>query len=152
LANQLNVAAATQRQALNAIVFLYRRVLDQPIEGQLEPVRAKRQPSPPVVMTKAEVQRVLGQMQGTHLLMAKLPFVEYLHTISSKSPITRASSSSATREIFSGFQAQIIRMTFFEAIRCGKNELITWHLGTQLRFAYFSDGGGLMNIINRYNL
>ena len=74
MANQLNVAAATQRQALNAIVFLYRRVLDQPIEGQLEPVRAKRQPSPPVVMTKAEVQQVLGQMQGAHLLMAKLPY------------------------------------------------------------------------------
>ena len=61
-------------QALNAIVFLYRRVLDQPIEGQLEPVRAKRRPSPPVVMTKAEIQRVLGQMQGTHLLMAKIHY------------------------------------------------------------------------------
>jgi integron integrase len=57
---------------LNAIVFLYRRVLDQPIEGQLEPVRAKWRPSPPVVMTKGEVQWVLGHMQGTHLLMAKL--------------------------------------------------------------------------------
>ncbi len=72
LATHLHVAAATQRQALNAIVFLYRRVLDLPIEGQLEPVRAKRRPSPPMVMTKGEVQRVLGYMQGTHLLMAKL--------------------------------------------------------------------------------
>jgi hypothetical protein len=43
-------------------------LLDQPIEEQLEPMRAKRRPSPPVVMTKAEVQRVLGQMQGTHML------------------------------------------------------------------------------------
>jgi site-specific recombinase XerD len=72
LATHLHVAAATQRQALNAIVFLYRRVLDQPIEGQLEPVRSKRRPSPPVVMTMAEVQRVFGQMLGTHLLMAKM--------------------------------------------------------------------------------
>jgi len=72
LATHLHVAAATQRQALNAIVFLYRRVLDQPTEEQLEPVRAKRRPSPPVVMTKAEGQQVLGQMQGTHLLMAKM--------------------------------------------------------------------------------
>ena len=72
LATHLHVAAATQRQALNAIVFLYRRVLDQPIEGQLKPVRAKRRPSPPVVMTMAEIQRVLGQMLGTHLLMAKM--------------------------------------------------------------------------------
>jgi integron integrase len=72
LATYLQVAAATQRQALNAIVFLYRRVLDQPIEGQMEPVRDRRRPSPPAVMTKAEIQRVLGQMQGTHLLMAKM--------------------------------------------------------------------------------
>jgi integrase len=47
-------------------------VLDLPIEGQIEPVRAKRHPRPPVLMTKTEVQGVLGQMQGTHLLMAKL--------------------------------------------------------------------------------
>jgi hypothetical protein len=67
-----HVAASTQRQALNAIVFLYRRVLDRPIEGQLEQMRARRRPSPPVVMTMAEVQRVLGQMQGTHLFMAKM--------------------------------------------------------------------------------
>jgi integron integrase len=72
LATYLQVAAATQRQALNAIVFLYRRVLDQPIEGQMEPVRDRRRPSPPAVMTKAEIQRVLGQMQGTHLLTAKM--------------------------------------------------------------------------------
>jgi len=72
LATHLHVSAATQSQALNAIVFLYRRVLALPIEGQIEPVRAKRHPRPPVVMTKTEVQRVLGQMQGTHLLMAKM--------------------------------------------------------------------------------
>jgi len=72
LATHLHVSAATQSQALNAIVFLYRRVLDLPIVGQIEPVRAKRHPRPPVVMTKTEVQRVLGQMQGTHLLMAKM--------------------------------------------------------------------------------
>lgn len=72
LATSLSVSAATQRQALNAIVFLYRRVLDQPVEDQLEPVRAKRRAGPPVVMTKAEVQRVLAQLPGTHLLMAKM--------------------------------------------------------------------------------
>ncbi len=46
LATSLNVSAATQRQALNAIVFLYRRVLDQPVADQLEPVRAKRRAQP----------------------------------------------------------------------------------------------------------
>jgi len=72
LATERKVSASTQRQALNAIIFLYRRVLDQPIEEQIEPTRAKRHPRPPVVMTKGEIQRVLAHMQGIHLLMAKM--------------------------------------------------------------------------------
>ena len=71
LAVEGRVSAATQRQALNAIIFLYRRVLDRPIEEKLEMVRTKRRSRPPVVMTKSEVKRVLGQMKGLHLLMAK---------------------------------------------------------------------------------
>lgn len=72
LATERKVSDSTQRQALNAIIFLYRHVLDQPIEGQIEPTRAKRHPRPPVVMTKTEVQRVFAHMQGIHLLMAKM--------------------------------------------------------------------------------
>ena len=72
LATERKVSASTQRQALNAIIFLYRHVLDQPIAEQIEPTRAKRHPRPPVVMTKNEVRRVLAQMQGIHLLMAKM--------------------------------------------------------------------------------
>jgi len=72
LASHLKVSASTQRQALNAIVFLYRDVLNQPIQGEIAPVRAKRHTRVPVVMTQGEVQKVLGEMNGTHLLMAKL--------------------------------------------------------------------------------
>jgi len=72
LATERKVSASTQRQALNAIIFLYRRVLDQPMIEQIEPTRAKRKPRLPVVMTKNEVRRVLAQMQGIHLLMAKI--------------------------------------------------------------------------------
>ncbi len=72
LATKERVAAATQRQALNAIVFLYRDVLLKPIEGQIAPIRSKRHPHVPVVMTQAEVKRVLSFMSRTHLLMAKL--------------------------------------------------------------------------------
>lgn len=72
LASNGKVSASTQRQALNAIVFLYRDVLDQPIQGEIAPVRAKRHSRVPVVMTQEEVQRVLREMNGTHLLMAKL--------------------------------------------------------------------------------
>ena len=72
LASHGKVSASTQRQALNALIFLYRQVLDLPIEGEITPIRAKRHPPVPVVMTIGEVQRVFAEMGGTHLLMAKL--------------------------------------------------------------------------------
>jgi hypothetical protein len=55
LATQGQVSASTQRQALNAIIFLHRHVLDQPIEDRLEPVKAKRHARPPTVMTQSEI-------------------------------------------------------------------------------------------------
>ena len=72
LATHDKVSASTQRQALNAIIFLYRHVIDQPIEDQFEPVKAKKHTRPPVVMTQSEVSRVMSNMEGTHLLMAKI--------------------------------------------------------------------------------
>ena len=74
LATNGKVAAATQRQALNAIVFFYRDVLLKPLEGEIAPIRAKRHARVPVVMTQAEVKRVLSYMSRTHLLMAKLMY------------------------------------------------------------------------------
>jgi integron integrase len=71
-AMERKVSASTQNQAFNALIFLYRDVLDRPIEGKIEAVRAKRHPRLPVVMTQEEVQRVFAEMKGTHLLMAKL--------------------------------------------------------------------------------
>lgn len=53
-------------------MFLYRAVLDQPIEGKIEPVRARRHPRLPVIMAQDEVRRVLAEIKGTHLFMAKL--------------------------------------------------------------------------------
>ncbi len=72
LATELKVSASTQRQALNAIVFLYTKVLDLPVAEDIAHVRAKKQQRPPVVLTKSEVQLVFAQMQGNHLLMAKI--------------------------------------------------------------------------------
>ena len=72
LATNGNVAVSTQRQALNALVFLYRDVLDQPLDGKIAPVRSKRKPSPPTVLTQEEIQQVLRMISGTHALMAKL--------------------------------------------------------------------------------
>ncbi len=72
LAVQGNVSASTQRQVLNAIIFLYRDVLDIPVEEDIEPIKARQHRHLPVVMTQNEVKRVLDQMQGTHALMAKI--------------------------------------------------------------------------------
>jgi integron integrase len=73
LATDGKVAAATQRQALNAIVFLYRDVLDIEL-GSFAPVRSKKHRKPPTVLTQDEVARMLGAMEGTHRLMAQLTY------------------------------------------------------------------------------
>jgi len=71
LATESKVAASTQRQALNAIIFLYREVLDIEL-GDITPVRSKKQRRPPTVLTQGEVQQILRVMEGTHRVMAQL--------------------------------------------------------------------------------
>jgi integron integrase len=72
LAVRGGVAASTQNQALNALVFLYREVLDRPLVGLDDLVRAKRPRRLPVVLSRGEVHRLLGEMQGIQWLMASL--------------------------------------------------------------------------------
>jgi len=72
LATEGQVSASTQRQALNALIFLYRDVLLTPLAAEIAPVRSKRRQSPPTVLTQAEVQRLLAAITGRHALMAKL--------------------------------------------------------------------------------
>ncbi len=72
LVTEGQVSASTQRQALNAIVFLYREVLHKPLDDKIAPIRSKRQQRPPTVLTQEEVQSLLQIMSGTHALMAKL--------------------------------------------------------------------------------
>ena len=72
LASDKNVAPATQNQALNAIVFLYREVLALELGsiGKIE--RPTRQPKVPTVLTKDEVRRVLGAVAAEHQLACQL--------------------------------------------------------------------------------
>lgn len=72
LAVEDQVAASTQNQALNALVFLYRHVLYQDLEGDINPIRAKAPDRLPVVLTRAEVRALMDELSGTHLLMAKI--------------------------------------------------------------------------------
>lgn len=72
LAVQDRVSASTQAQALCALLFLYRHVLDDPLPWLDEIVRARRRRRPPEVLTRGEVRRVLGCMEGTPRLIAGL--------------------------------------------------------------------------------
>jgi len=68
------VSANTQKQALNALVFLYHRVLQKPL-GQFRDIeRPKRPQRRPLVLSKEEVERILRVMSGTHQLIATLLF------------------------------------------------------------------------------
>ncbi|MFH0781178.1 MAG: tyrosine-type recombinase/integrase [Pseudomonadota bacterium] len=66
------MSASTQRQALNALVFLYRDVIDKPLAEEIAPVRSQCRQRPPTVLTQTEVQRLLAAITGKHALMAKL--------------------------------------------------------------------------------
>ena len=74
LASDRDVAASTQKQALNALVFLYRHVLDQPLAQGMDPRKASRGMRPPTVLTEEEVSRLLDAMEGVHRLMAQLMY------------------------------------------------------------------------------
>ncbi len=74
LAVERQVSPGTQNQALNALVFMYRHVLERPLEELQGVVRAKRKQRLPVVLTVQEVRAVLKQLQGVYWLTACLMY------------------------------------------------------------------------------
>jgi integron integrase len=72
LAVQRKVAASTQNQALSALVFLYRHVLHQDIDGHIDAVRAKQSRYLPTVLTHEEAIAVLSQLSGTYQLVSQI--------------------------------------------------------------------------------
>jgi integron integrase len=72
LAIDRNVAASTQNQALCALLFLYRDVLNAPVPRIDEIEHAKKPVRLPVVFTENEVQRLLGRLTGVRWLVASL--------------------------------------------------------------------------------
>ena len=66
LAAQRNVAASTQNQALSALLFLYREVLGLQLEWVDDFERARRPARVPLVLSKAEAQRVLAAAPVKH--------------------------------------------------------------------------------------
>jgi integron integrase len=72
LARERDVAAATQNQALAALLFLYKEALGTPLPWLTQLERAKRPVHVPSVLSREEVTRLLAAMQGTKWLMASL--------------------------------------------------------------------------------
>ncbi|MDP7062448.1 MAG: integron integrase [Planctomycetota bacterium] len=72
LATKRGVGASTQNQALAALLFLYKELLDKDLPWLNGIVRAKRPRRLPVVMTPKEVQVVLSEMTGTAQLIASV--------------------------------------------------------------------------------
>jgi len=74
LAITAKVAASTQNQALNAILFLYREVLKISLPWLEDVQRAKRPKHLPVVLTRDEVKRTLAGLECTVWLIAALTY------------------------------------------------------------------------------
>ena len=72
LATDARVAASTQNQALSALLFLYREVLQVDLPWLDGVVRAKRPKHVPVVLTENEVRALLAQLEGTRWLIVSL--------------------------------------------------------------------------------
>ncbi len=83
LAVQGHVAASTQNQGLNALVFLYANVLDRPLGDCKGIVRAKRPQRLPVVLTPAEVAAMLSKLRGIYWLIACLQYGSGLRLLES---------------------------------------------------------------------
>ena len=64
LAGEGHVSASTQNQALSGILFLYNKVLEEDIGRVGEVIRARKPKHLPVVLTRAEVTRILVRLEG----------------------------------------------------------------------------------------
>ena len=72
LANERQVSPATHRQALNALLFLYRQVLDQDLPWLQSIGRPPERKRIPVVLTVTEVQAILALVDGVEGVLARL--------------------------------------------------------------------------------
>lgn len=72
LASEQNVSASTQNQALGALLFLYRYVLEDPLPWLKDVIRATRPSRLPVVLTPEEVRRVMSRLAGPAHLVSLL--------------------------------------------------------------------------------
>ena len=68
------VSPATQNVAMNALVFLYKKVFRLPLGDAIDAVKAKSKLSIPVVCTRDQVRQIIGRMDGVPQLIVKLMY------------------------------------------------------------------------------
>ncbi len=83
LAVEGHVAASTQNQALNAIVFLYKQVLKQDIADFSDFKRAKRPAKRPLVLNEDEIDQLFKHIAGVYFIIAKLLYGSGLRLLES---------------------------------------------------------------------
>jgi len=66
LALDLNVSASTQNQAVSALLFLYRHVLNLDLDEPVDALRVRRPERVPAVMTREEALAVINTMSGKY--------------------------------------------------------------------------------------
>lgn len=72
LANKQNVSRAAQNQALQAILFIYKNIINKDI-GWIEKIKfAQRKKHLPTVLNKPEIEAIFGKLEGNTLLISKL--------------------------------------------------------------------------------
>ena len=74
LAAERKVAVSTSNQALSAILFLYRTVLQMDVQLPPDLSKASRPKRLPTVLTHAEAMQIIGRMRGASRLMAKIMY------------------------------------------------------------------------------
>jgi integrase len=110
LAVEGNVSPSTQNQAMNALVFLYKKVLQQPLDGRIDAVRTRKKQNIPVVLTRKAAREWQWQYVFPSGKLSKDPQSGYTrrHHID-PSVINKAIKSAAKR---AGIQKRISSHTF----------------------------------------
>lgn len=74
LATEKHVSASTQNQALSALLFLYKQVLEIELDWLTDVVRAKRPKRLPVVLSRPQLEQLFSLMDGRNKLLAELMY------------------------------------------------------------------------------
>lgn len=102
LAVERQVSAATQKQALNALVFVFGQVLGRPLGNLGDMILAKPKRRLPCVLTIEEVNRVLGELDGVPLLIGQLLYDSGLRLLERCGCESRMSNSTADKSLCDG--------------------------------------------------